>query len=33
MDTKETVVCTNCKRSFPKAFSKCPYCKTKNKNK
>jgi predicted ATP-dependent serine protease len=33
MDTKETTTCTNCRRQYPKVFSKCPYCKTKNKNK
>lgn len=33
MNIKETVTCPNCKRSYPKAFSKCPYCKTKPKQK
>lgn len=33
MNTTEKTTCTNCKRSFPRVYIKCPFCKTKNKNK
>lgn len=31
MNTNETVACAYCKRKYPRAFTKCPYCKQKPK--